>query len=145
MLSRMPRPSHPESEGSKTCVDELICNAPDYYNYYRNECISDIPEEYYCNSTTDRTIDKCYDRCKKCTQEGNDAQNNCETCKDDYPYSYYNGNCYTSEECNNGVIDSPSKTCKCMEEVKCLKCNSESLSNGNLCESCNTGYYKKKR
>ena len=95
--------SHPISEGSKICVDDLNC--PIYYNYYHNECISTIPEGYYPNDT--RTIDKCYDRCKTCNEGGTETQNNCQTCKDEYPYFYYNGNCYTQTECINGVIETP--------------------------------------
>ena len=137
-------PQNTSPTNSNLC--EIICNAPYYYNYYRNECISDIPEGYYNDDPTGRTIDKCYERCQTCNEGGTSTKNNCLTCKDEYPYYYYNKNCYTSGECNNGVIDSPDKKCKCMEENKCLECDLTSLAlNDRLCLSCNTGasYYPK--
>ena len=85
-VENCPSTAHISTENNKLCVDDLICTSPDYYNYYRNECISNIPNGYYCNSTGNRTIDKCYDRCKTCNEGGTETQNNCQTCKDEYPY-----------------------------------------------------------
>ena len=36
----------------------------------------------------------CYQKCKKCEREGNDENNNCLECKDDYGYIDSKGTCY---------------------------------------------------
>ena len=56
---------------------------------------------------------------------------------------FYLGNCLTEEECTKGTIEGIVNKCQCIDWPKCYYCSSESLSNGNLCESCNIGYHKK--
>ena len=51
---------------------ELIgtnCICKPYYNYEKTACISSIPDYYYNDDTTARTIDKCPTECKTCTAE----------------------------------------------------------------------------
>ena len=130
--------TYPTGESS-----DLVCSFPDYYNYEKTNCITEISEGYYCNSTEKRTIDKCHNNCKSCQQGGDDNSNNCLTCKDGL---YYNlGNCVERSLCTNDVFtDGSINKCKCIQQSKCLLCDSTSLSYSK-CLSCNTDshYYPK--
>ncbi|MBQ6284763.1 MAG: hypothetical protein IJK67_00425, partial [Bacilli bacterium] len=64
-------------------VTETSLTCEYYYNYKRTGCEETIPEGYYCNSTEDKTIDKCHQNCKTCEQKGTDDVNNCLTCKEE--------------------------------------------------------------
>ena len=85
-------------EEQKLCLDECypeqfeynnICydNCPDgtskIFIDNRNRCIETVPENYYLDST-DGINKKCYDLCKKCSQEGNENINNCDECINNY-------------------------------------------------------------
>jgi hypothetical protein len=136
--------------------DDLNCAF--YYNYYRNACISYIPNGYYCNSTEEKTIDKCYERCKTCTEGGTDVQNNCHTCITNY-YKKQNdtlNNCYNNLEgyyLNNDIYEPCYSTCKSCEafgtinDNKCTEClpthmMKDDYDNDNNCyEKCIHYYY----
>ena len=121
-------------------VGPLICD--NYFNYQRTECIEVIPNGYYCNDTTLKTIDKCHENCETCKKGPNEKNNNCLSCKNSKFFDL--GNCI--DKCINGYytdIDGINK-CKCSNNIKCLYCSEESKEY-NLCLSCNNqeGYYQK--
>ena len=62
-----PAGTHNSSEKEFLCEEDLICD--NYYNYYHNECIHNIPEGYYLNHSILKTIDKCDIKCKSCSLE----------------------------------------------------------------------------
>ena len=51
---------HPQ--GSFMCIDILNCSN-NYYSYDMKECIDVVPEGFYCNNKTKKTIDKCPNKC----------------------------------------------------------------------------------
>ena len=126
-------------EYNNTCYKE--CPDGTYYNYEYTKCIDNIPDGYYCNDTTQRTIDKCHDNCKTCNKSATTDNNNCLTCKDSGPIYFDLGNC--TDECINGHFTENSiEKCKCSSNISCEYCSEESKQY-NLCVSCNTGYYPK--
>ena len=127
---------------SKTRVEDEGINCkefnclPYYYNYEQNDCLNDsiIPEGYYINDTSLRTIDKCNETCKTC-----DSKTNCLSCVDDSPYLFF-GKCLNS--CDYGFYeDSGIYKCKCFVK-ECAECTEESIEEG-LCLTCAEGYYIK--
>jgi len=86
----------------------LICGV----NYYqKNNDLRNDNSYIFCNKsydgyyldTNDNVYKKCYSTCKRCDREGNEINNNCIECKDNYKYKinfevYYN--CY-----NNSLIE----------------------------------------
>ena len=144
----------------KICEIILVCDI--YYNYYYNECISEIPEKYYCNDTTAKTIDKCQDKCQLCTLESHN-QDLCTLCNNaDGYYKQQDDNKNTDEfmECYSiipegyfidnadNLIKKCYKTCKnCNSlgnnrEHLCTECNDDSTLNGTNCyKICDYHYY----
>ena len=120
----------------------LICSGNLYYNYEHTECISLIPPGYYCNSTSQRTIDSCHPNCQTCDKGPTNDNNNCLTCKDSGNFYFDLGNCIT--ECSQGTfIHNGTEKCKCSTDTSCEYCSEESKRQ-NLCETCNTNFYPKK-
>ena len=122
---------------NKNCID-LKCQ--NYYSYNQDKCIDEIPEGYFLNDTSLKTIDKCHSDCKTCNRLNTSTNSFCTTCKSSK--YFYLGNCYTI--CPKGSYfdeENSMNKCKCFED-KCLQCSEESLKN-NLCISCNEGYYPK--
>ena len=119
---------------SKSCEK---FNCPYYYNYEQNGCLDNdtIPDGYYLNDTTYKTIDKCDKSCKTCV-----SKTNCSTCNENYPY-FLAGKCL--KYCEHGYYtDSDGiKKCKCISK-ECGECTEESIEEG-LCKSCADGYYTK--
>ena len=123
---------------------ELKCELFEfYYNEDKTQCIDNVPQGYYCNDETQRTIARCHSNCKTCLKGGTNSHNNCEACPDSGQIYFYYGNCLSLSECINGVFtDNDSKQkCTCLSNIECKTCNEGS----NLCLSCNTakGYYQK--
>jgi hypothetical protein len=120
--------------------DTVFC-LDGYHNYYHSECLSSIPNGYYCNNSVDRTIDKCHPNCETCTNGKAEDNNNCLTCK--YNLFFDSGNCVT--ESNISYFEEINITISYCSDIKCGNCNEESEQN-NLCVSCNTelGFYPKK-
>ena len=140
-FNECPGNSHISSDETNKCIDELICNDDEYYNYNHTACIPSIPEGYYCNSSQLKTIDKCHENCKTCKKGGNDENNNCETCPSSGTKFFDLGNCKESCE-HDSFINGTIETCKCTSNISCFFCTKES-NELNLCVSCNTGYYPK--
>ena len=51
----------------------------------------DEEQEGFYPDNIEKKFKPCYDKCKTCEGEGNDDNNNCLECKDDFDYD--NGNC----------------------------------------------------
>ena len=123
--------------------ETLTCSDSQYYSYNHTVCLDSIPDGYYCNSTTDKTLDKCHENCKTCDVGPTANNNNCKKCQDTGKEYYDWGNCLSESECENSVFtdDNNVKRCKCRTQEKCLLCNSTS----SLCLGCNNenGYYAK--
>ena len=49
---------------------ELNCDNYNYYNYEKTDCLDSIPDGFYCNNTTEKTIDKCHRNCQACVFKG---------------------------------------------------------------------------
>ena len=119
----------------------LICY-PEYFNYLQTECISYIPDGFFCNDTNRHTIDYCHSNCKTCNSSGTDENNNCLTCPDNGKIYFDLGNCV--EYCiNDFYIENSIKKCKCSSNISCQFCSVESKQH-NLCVSCNDGYFQMK-
>jgi surface protein len=105
-----------------------------YYNYNKTSCINEIPEGFFANDTTKKTIDKCHPYCKTCHEKYNDSNTNCDICQNDKFYHW--GNC--SSNCIYGYYEDKSgnKICNCIYNNKCKECSAESLELGS-CISCN--------
>ena len=116
----------------------LICKY--YYNYPRTSCLEEIPEGYYCNSTEEKTLDKCHTNCKTCEEGPTDENNNCLKCTDVGTIYYDLGNCRNL--CPNDYFTDETNvlTCKCTNNIKCFYCDKN-----DLCTKCNIdqGYYQK--
>ena len=73
------------------CIDKCLNHEQNQYEYnnmcynkcpdntyFYNEdkyCYDKIPEGFYCNDTTSKTLDKCHENCKTC-KEGSTINNN---------------------------------------------------------------------
>jgi hypothetical protein len=137
-------PNDTDGSSTNSYLCELNCKKNNkYFNYEKTECISNIPDGYYCDNIEINTIGKCHNNCKKCTQGPSEDNNNCDICKDEDTIYFDLGNC--TSNCINGffINDSSVKTCKCTNNKKCYYCSKESIELG-LCDQCNEGYFKKK-
>ena len=66
-------------EYKKRCYKS--CN--NFYSYNKKECLDTIPSGYYLNSSSEKTINKCPDKCQLCSDES--IKNNlCISCNIDY-------------------------------------------------------------
>ena len=122
----------------------VICTGDLYYNYNHTACIDTIPPGFYCNSTTDRTIDSCHQNCQTCNKgpTNNNNNHNCLTCSTSGTFYFDLGNCVTV--CTYGHFTyNDIEICKCSTDTSCEYCSEESKRQ-NLCETCNTNYYPKK-
>ena len=120
------------SDGNK-CI--LACNLYNkYFNYGKTDCIDSEPEGYYCDNTELKTIDKCHDNCKTCSQGGTNDNNNCLTCKEGLFYDL--GNCRS--DCETFTYTDNIKRCKCSTNTTCEYCTIES-NKQHLCITCNNG------
>ena len=48
----------------------------DYYDYEKKNCISTIPPGFFCNSTEEKTIEKCHSDCEKCNKKETNGNSN---------------------------------------------------------------------
>ena len=105
-------------------------------------CSPNIPENFYLDNS-DNIYKECYSLCKRCNQSGNDENNNCLECKDNYRlindsfsisnkcysqcsnYSYFTGfdQYYCSENCNADVYN------KTIEDKKNVLMNAKMIMN----------------
>ena len=84
-------------EYNNKCYDDCPSGTKRLFNIKRI-CAETIPENYYLDNN-DNIYKKCYDKCKKCSQLGDDTNNQCNECKDGYKFitdTYANSkNCYS--------------------------------------------------
>ena len=143
-VSICPSNTHINEDNPYKCIQNLICEANQYYNFEKTECIDDIPIGFYCNNQTERTIAPCHTNCKTCSEGPTSDNNKCETCKDEGTIFFDLGNC--RENCTNGdFINGTIKKCKCSTDIRCQLCD-EGSKEINQCIGCNydMGYYPKK-
>ena len=106
-----------------------------------------MPEGYYNNDTSAKTIDKCPNKCKSCSLESLSNNNLCKACNNtDNFYSKENDplninsfyECYNKDEVQIGYyLDTTNNIFKACD-VKCRTCSYDSIkNNNNLCTSCN--------
>ena len=102
-------------------------------------CVDTIPENFYLDNNAG-IYKECYNKCKKCSQEGNEAYNNCDECIDSYiflndffviqkncyiqcNYYYYFNNtneytCTRSNQCTLKYNKTIEQKKKCIDECK---------------------------
>ena len=132
-----PHGTHISNVEFKLCEANLNCS--NFYNYTQTGCIDKIPDGYYLNSSSLKTIDKCHENCKTCKEGPTESNNNCETCPETGKKFLDLGNC--TDHCINGnfTFENENGTiylCKCSNNIKCEYCSKESL-NKDLCITCN--------
>ena len=136
-----------------------FCPDNTYYNYNLTECIDNIPEGFYCNNTSLKTIDKCDIKCNNCSYESikdglciscniNDnyyPKNNIEQKKFIDCYNKLDG--YFLNQ-STKYFEPCYKTCKSCEKLgdnydhKCTECYSNyNHTNSNCYEKCKYFYY----
>ena len=122
-------------EEEKLCLDECynyqfeyknICynECPeDTYRLFRNRniCIDTVPENYYLDNN-DNIYKECYNTCKKCSQSGNETNNNCDECINNYvlindSYVPFN-NCYP--KCEYYYYFNESNEYTCTQSESCI-------------------------
>ena len=83
-------------------------------------CLSIVPDNYYLDSN-DNIYKKCYDKCKKCSQFGDEANNKCDECIDNYIFindSFANtNNCYM--DCDHYYYFKGYNQYECTESYNC--------------------------
>ena len=57
---------------STNCLNCFVRNK--YINPYFNECLDEIPENYYLKDADNKLVDICYYTCKSCDIKGNEAK-----------------------------------------------------------------------
>ena len=137
-----------------------FCPNGTYYNYNLTECIDNIPEGYYCNDTSLKTIDKCDNKCNNCSYQSM-KDRLCISCNinDNYYPKYNPLNATDFFDCYDKLdgyflnqltkfFEPCYKTCKNCEKMgdnyehKCTECYSNYyLNNSNCLEKCKYFYY----
>ena len=142
------------------CEGYLICDK--FFNYEHTECLDIIPVGYFCNDTEAKTIDKCNNKCNRCSKESyeNNLCISCNTNEGFYPKEKDISNKYDFMNCYNSLpegyyLDTIEKiyklcykTCKKCEEIgniktqKCLECYPDfTLNDTNCYKKCEYYYY----
>ena len=129
---------------TKFYSDTKVCeDCRDYYNYEQTGCIDTIPDGFYNNNPTAKTIDKCPNECKTCTLDS--VNNNlCTSCNvDGYYYykeddssnrdSYYK--CYHKDNVQTDYYLEDNIFKRCYS--KCKTCSTAGDDNNNNCIECN--------
>jgi hypothetical protein len=127
------------------------CN--NFYSFDQKECIDLIPEGYYLNSSSLKTIDKCPVKCESCSYESM-TNNLCTSCKNSYLKIDIDSFCDCIINCPEGYIYK-NNTCEISYEIvnctenddyilvsnhSCIdKCNSINFLN-NICEGKNNNF-----
>ena len=87
---------------------------------YEYICFDKIPENYYLDTKSNK-YKECFDKCSKCKQSGNDNNNNCDSCINNYTFindsNAIQNNCY--ESCNYYYYFNNTKNYKCTESDSC--------------------------
>jgi len=118
------------------CIDVLNC--PNFYNYDQTECIDQLNDGYYILDNEKKIIDKCDNKCKKCTLEST-KENSCTECNTEGNYYQIYDKENTAffkciKEMPEGYFFSDNKYIPCYES--CLKCDGEGDNNNHHCTEC---------
>ena len=141
-------------EEEKKCIDECGENQFEYNNICYNECpegtfrlfqtrnicVDTVPENYYLDSN-DNIYKECYNLCKKCSQAGNDANNNCDECINNYKFlndsSTIINNCY--QNCDHYYYFNEANQYTCTPTETCLTGYNKLIASKNKCiDDCKT-------
>ena len=138
------------SWNENTCFKS--CNESQYKYDYRNYCNEKCPnntfvpeyDNYLCLDKTENGIyyfdnsigvyKECYQSCKKCHKGGNETNNNCLECKDNYIFlndSKYQNNCY--KICNFYYYFNEFDIYNCTEEEICPEKYNKLIKEKNRC------------
>ena len=86
----------------------------------RRICVDEIPENYYLDYN-DNIYKECYKLCKKCNESGNDINNNCDECINNYVFLndnfVNNKNCF--EKCNYFYYFDENNNYNCSQNYLC--------------------------
>ena len=105
-----------------------------------------VPNGYYCNDTTAKTIDKCNIKCSTCDKKSHDS-GKCKSCNNDENYyGLYNESTNIDKSCyyKNNILeglyfDSVNKIFnKCFN--KCKSSSRAGNENDHQCDECISGY-----
>ena len=103
----------------------------EYYGYI---CIDSVPENYYLDNN-DNIYKKCFQRCKNCNQKGNETNNNCNECIDNYKFIIddlaYANNCY--ENCEYNYYFTGINQYECTESNECPSQYNKLIISKNKC------------
>ena len=130
----------------KKCVLALQCDH--YYNYEYDDCLDEVPEGFFCNSTEAKTIDKCKQKCKTCSYDSVITNNDlCNLCNNEEGFYYKeddsvntadNKECYKDITENYFLENDVYKRCY----KSCQTCSSLGNNREHLCDTCPSGYTK---
>jgi surface protein len=112
------------------------CN--NFYSFDQKECIDLIPEGYYLNSSSLKTIDKCPVKCESCSYESM-TNNLCTSCKNSYLKIDIDSFCDCIINCPEGYIYK-NNTCEISYEiVNCTENDDYILVSNHSCiDKCNS-------
>ena len=130
------------------------CN--DIYDEENNimNCKNCISDYYFLNDTTncydlsiinngyyfqDNKFYKCYPSCKKCSNEGNVNNHNCDVCQDNFAFVNNSKNCFDKNINYEGYYLKDDKFYKCYSS--CKTCSNEGNLNNHNCDECIDNYY----
>ena len=137
-LTKCPYGTEENPKGSYICREIIDCSQS-YYNYDKTECIDEIPEGFYCDDETKKTINKCQDKCKTCELKSVE-EDLCIKCNEDnyffeaedYSNSKKYVDCFT--EVPEGYFFEGNKFKKCYES--CKYCTTLGDSADHKCSEC---------
>ena len=121
-------------------------NCPKYYNYEKTACIETIPDGYYCNDESAKTIAKCNNDCSTCDKQSQNS-NKCLSCNNLNQYygkynevSYSYKSCYSKDTVLKGFfLDSTNSIFKpCFQT--CTYCTGSGDTDDHKCTECISGY-----
>ena len=99
-----------------------------------NECLEKTKEGNYYFNINKGVYEECYSTCKKCEVGGNEIDNNCTECKNNFNFlndSYYKSNCY--QKCQNYYYFDELKNYKCTEKEQCPEKYNKLIKEKNKC------------
>ena len=135
-------------EEQKLCVDECYSNQFEYNNICyndcpdnthrifinRNICVKDIPENFYFDKN-ESIYKQCYSTCKKCNNLGNEINNRCSECPENYVFindSYLHfENCY--KKCDKYYYFNESSQFTCTNSFSCPIAYNKFVNKKNKC------------
>ena len=108
---------------STNCLDCKYNNK--YVNYQQTECIDEVPEGFYVNSTDYNKINKCHPKCKTCNNAPINNDMNCLTCPQGYYLIENTNNCqeypYPGHYLDDDKLKKCHKNCFNMHIWSCYK------------------------